>query len=93
MVRDGKLSAEEYIDLFVSAIPLETSDEIVSSQFSFVSVALNVMTPRKFQNQLADNLFDFSVKYLASVDKSLQNRIVSVKAKLLDFAKSDEAVK
>lgn len=31
MVRDGKLSSEEYIDIFINAIPHETSDDIISS--------------------------------------------------------------
>lgn len=31
MVRDGKLSSEEYADIFIKAIPQETSDDIITS--------------------------------------------------------------
>lgn len=31
MVRDGKLSSEEYIDIFINAIPNEKSDDIISA--------------------------------------------------------------
>ena len=31
MVRDGKISSEEYIEFFIKVIPLEESDDIISS--------------------------------------------------------------
>jgi len=31
MVRDGKLSSSEYLDIFISAIPNENSDEIIAN--------------------------------------------------------------
>lgn len=32
MVRDGKISSEEYIDFFIHSIPNEVSDDIVTHQ-------------------------------------------------------------
>ena len=31
MVRDGKLSSEEYFDIFIYALPLEQSDDIITN--------------------------------------------------------------
>lgn len=46
MVRDGKLSSEEYIDIFITAIPLETSDDIVTAQLAFLDGVFGGFTPK-----------------------------------------------
>ena len=45
MVRDGKLSSEEYVNIFISAIPLEKSDDIITSQLAFLAGAFSSFTP------------------------------------------------
>ncbi|KRX11163.1 hypothetical protein PPERSA_10930 [Pseudocohnilembus persalinus] len=92
MVRDGKLNSEEYIDIFIQNISKEQSDEIIGSQFSFMTVALHSLTPKKFQEQLGDKLFNFTIKYLSEVDKNNTNKVVSIKKNLPSFAFSEDSL-
>jgi len=64
MVRDGKLSSEEYVDTIIQALPHEQSDEIISNQFSYGNVVINEFTPRQSQPVLATRLFEFAIAYL-----------------------------
>lgn len=50
MARDGKLSSEEYIDIFINAIPKETSDDIITCQLGFLVAVYGGFTPRQFKD-------------------------------------------
>lgn len=61
MLRDGLLSSEDYITIFINSMVNETAKEIISNQFSYVTIALNGMTPSKYRSVLADRLFEFAL--------------------------------
>ncbi|EGR28494.1 hypothetical protein IMG5_174220 [Ichthyophthirius multifiliis] len=92
MVRDGKLSSEEYFDIFMTAIPHEQSDDIITNQLMFLNSAYSQFTPRKYQNQLAARMFNFLVSYLLKIPKENKNRIIEIKDKLDFFARNNEHI-
>lgn len=61
MVRDGKLSTEEYVDIFTNAIIHETSDENIKTQYLYIESSLLNLTPLKYQDSISKRLFDFSL--------------------------------
>ena len=47
VVRDSKISSEEYIKIVIQNLPFETADDIVSNQMGFLHAAVHAMTPKK----------------------------------------------
>ncbi|KAL4494534.1 hypothetical protein ABPG72_004436 [Tetrahymena utriculariae] len=89
MVRDGKLSSEEYIDIFINAIPNESSDDIITSQLQYLQGAFSSFTPEQYKLVLGERVFNFLLKYLLSIQPENKNRIIAVRDKLDGFARSD----
>lgn len=48
VVRDSKISSEEYIKIVIKNLPFETADDIVSNQMGFLHAAVHAMTPKKY---------------------------------------------
>ena len=92
-MRDGKLSSEEYIDVFIQAIKNEESDEIITNQFYYVAIALQTFTPRKFRDTLARRLFDFGVTYLLNLSEKYENRKIMVKDNIVKFARDEDSLR
>jgi len=82
MVRDGKMSSEEYIDFFINAIPQERSEDLITNQFQFLPVVLSAFTPKEFIGDLSSRVFQFVVKYVTSIPKDKQNLVLAVKGAL-----------
>lgn len=93
MARDGKLSSEEYIDIFISAIGKETSDENIKTSFMYIEGALLNFTPKKYQEILSKRLFDFSLEFLLQTDPSNQNRMLIIRDKVVSFARDIPSIR
>lgn len=89
MVRDGLLSSEEYADIFISIIPNETSDDIITNQLEYLELAFSRFTPDRFKLALGERIFTFLIKYLLTIPKENKNRIIGVRDNLDSFARSD----
>ena len=48
VVRDSKISSEEYVKIVIKNLPFETADDIVSNQMGFLHAAVHSMTPKKY---------------------------------------------
>jgi hypothetical protein len=48
VVRDAKISSEEYVDIVLENIPKEASDDIIQTQVVYLHMAIESMTPRKY---------------------------------------------
>ena len=70
MVRDGKISSEEYVEILIKNLPKEEADDIVSTQVAYLEGAVHTMTPRRycdfvlvrFKKTLASRVFKFIVE-------------------------------
>lgn len=93
MARDGKLSSEEYIDIFISAISKETSDENIKTSFMYIEGALVNFTPKIYQEVLSRRLFDFSLQFLLQTDPSNLNRMLIIRDKVVSFARDIPSIK
>ena len=55
-------------------------------QFDLINNAINVYTPKIGRDNLNDEVFDLIRSLISNTDKSLANRIVVLKTKLVSFA-------
>lgn len=95
MVRDGKISSQEFIELFLNHIQKETSPDIVLHELTFAGIALRVYTPKKFRPALSVKLFDWAISWLkdlSHVEKNLTSQalILALKQQLTNLAHTDE---
>ncbi|EGR28567.1 hypothetical protein IMG5_172390 [Ichthyophthirius multifiliis] len=91
MVRDGILSSEEYLYLFIKHINNEQAESLIINQLEILEEAIFQFTPHKYREYLSDQVFDFISKtmlYNTTVEK--QNLKLSVKNSLISFALSEQ---
>ncbi|EAS02858.2 peptidase M1 family aminopeptidase (macronuclear) [Tetrahymena thermophila SB210] len=93
MVRDGDLSSEEYIELFINHINLEKSDGLISNQLQFLETAFLSFTPGKYSKILGNKIFDFLWSMIEGSDDSQVNKKLALIGYLPSFAKSEEKVR
>lgn len=92
MVRDGKLSSEEYIDIFTELISSEKSDDLVVNQIKFINASLSTLTPKKYRVELATRLFNWAMSQLKRLPKTEKARILAIKQELSTYAKTEENI-
>lgn len=92
MVRDGKLSTEEYVNIFTNCLRHETSEEIVSAQFTYLANAIKDYTPSKYTSALKQKLFSFCLEFLQATPKEQKNKIITIKGALIHYASSEEHI-
>ncbi|KAL4510727.1 hypothetical protein ABPG72_004881 [Tetrahymena utriculariae] len=89
LVRDGKISSEEYVDIFIGNIPNEQSEDIITNQVENLTQLYSHYTPEKYKLPLGERVFNFLLKYLLSIPKDNKNRIICVRDSLDSFARTD----
>ncbi|EAS02835.3 peptidase M1 family aminopeptidase (macronuclear) [Tetrahymena thermophila SB210] len=92
MARDGKISSEQYVDIFISCIKNEVSEEIVAPQFTYLSNIVSLFTPLKYKSILKQKLFSFCYNFLLSTSKEQKNKIITIKTALIQYADSQEQI-
>jgi hypothetical protein len=63
MAQDGKLSSEEYLDVFVRKARFEASPDLLTTQLTYVLESIYHHTPYKFLSVLRARLLDFLIPF------------------------------
>ncbi len=70
-------------------IDSEPSDAVFEKQFDYVNFSITTFTPRKYREDLSEQVFNHILKMITE-NKERPNRIIVLKQKLVRFAQSDK---
>lgn len=91
-VRDGKLNAEEYIEILLKCLQREVSDDILNSQLQFMHMAITSMTPKNFREILSKRVFGFLLQEIEKSKGGAANRLILLRTNLFSFALHPDCV-
>lgn len=87
------MSSLDFIDLFTSKIETQKSDTIIERNFECVSQCINLFTPEKYRKELSTRLFYFCFDFIRKTSTTEENRLVTLRNYLIEFAENDLSLK
>jgi hypothetical protein len=70
MVRDARITSQQYLQFIINNLPNELSDTIVEEQLGYLHACLTQYTPEKYRTSLFSQLFNFTKTYLSQISNS-----------------------
>jgi aminopeptidase N len=90
MVRDGKLSGAQFVEIAVKGVPNEPEDSTLNNILTFSAGSFEFSPKILNENVLRPKLFDVVVKTLLNTDPSHKNRVVLLREYVIIFASHGE---
>ncbi len=67
MIKDGKMRADQFVDIIVQSLEGEVSDAIFENIFDFVHASINTYSPIKVREELNDTIFNYILKLIPKI--------------------------
>lgn len=90
MVKDAKISSNNFIEIFNNNIVFELNESILSDAFTYAYYSL-FWTPLKFKNELKEKLFETTLKFLTQNEDLSSSIKTTLKEYLITFGSESTA--
>ncbi|KAL4479608.1 hypothetical protein ABPG72_004204 [Tetrahymena utriculariae] len=91
MVRDARISSDEYLEIFKKIIVNERTDSIVINQFMYMKAVLFNYTPPQYLVKYSEDMFNFIQQYMRENLYS-KNKIIALRQIITSFVKAKDSI-